>query len=555
MPVHRHLHAKRGSVYALSDELDAWMASRRLRPDEGEAMPEAEMSAAAEMSAVESGVTPVVASKARLWWVLAGVACAGLVLAAWLGFRHRATVMVQPKIHSLAVLPLRNLSGDPGQDYVADGMTEALIGRLANIRDLRVISHTSVMRFKNPQLSVPEIARTLGVDAIVEGSVTKEGERIRVTAQLIRGATDTHLWSETYDREMRDALTLQSQLAQTIAKKVEVTVTGEEHQRLAAARPVAPEVYESYLKGMYLLGRGNGKVELQQSVSDFEDAIHQDATFAPAYLGMAQANIWLGTVFAGAPPAETRPKVVSFARQALALDPDLAQAHIVLGTVLQEQWQWAEAEAEFKRALQLNPNGAEAHAGYAFWLSCEGRTNEAVDWMEGARALDPMAITGAKVGMILFHAHRYEEETRLLQSALALQPDDATTLMMLGFALLAHNQDAEAIPVLEKAIALSKGSPAATGILIRAYAHTGRRQDALRLLGELKARKNAGYVPTGAFVNAYLGLGDKEQAFYWLEQAYLEKSNILQFMKTHPFFDPIRSDPRFADLMRRVGLG
>ena len=171
--------------------------------------------------------------RTRLWFALAAVLCVCLAAAAWLVFRHRATVTAQPRIRSLAVLPLRNLSGDPAQEYLADGITEALIGRLSNIHDLRVTSHTSVMRFKNTQISIPEIARTLGVDAVVEGSVIKEGDRIRVTAQLIRGATDTHFWSETYDREMRDALTLESELAQSIAEKVEVTVTGEEHQRLS----------------------------------------------------------------------------------------------------------------------------------------------------------------------------------------------------------------------------------------------------------------------------------------------------------------------------------
>ena len=245
-PVHRHVHDKRGSVYALAEELDEWVQSRRLHVDEPEDEPEEKP---------EEEITPAVpidegamaAPRTRLWLVVAAVVCVCLLAAAWFVFRHRAMVTVEPRIRSLAVLPLRNLSGDPAQDYLADGITEAIIGRLAGIRDLHVISHTSVLRFKNPQTSIPEIARALGVDAVVEGSVEREGDRIRVTAQLIRGATDQHFWSETYDREMRDALNLESELAQSIAQKVEVTVTGEEHQRLSSARPVAPEVYESYL--------------------------------------------------------------------------------------------------------------------------------------------------------------------------------------------------------------------------------------------------------------------------------------------------------------------
>ena len=261
---------------------------------------------------------------------------------------------MESHIRSLAVLPLRNLSADPAQEYLADGITEAVIGRLANIRDLHVTSHTSVMRFKDSQLSIPEIARTLGVDAIVEGSVIKEGNRIRVTVQLIRAATDQHFWSETYDREMRDALPLESELALAITDKVAITVTGEEHRRLSSARPVAPEVYESYLRGRFALGQRN-RPAIEQSIRFFEDALNRDSTFAPADVGLADAYFWLGTVFAGAPPGVTRPRVTSYARQALALDPDIVEAHVLLANVLQEEWHWAEAEAEYSRAPRTEP--------------------------------------------------------------------------------------------------------------------------------------------------------------------------------------------------------
>jgi len=549
MPVHRHLHDKRGSVYALPEELDAWIQSRNLRADEPEKKPEAETP-----PIHQSNHGAMAARRASLWLALAAGLGICLLAVAWLVFGHRApvaTVTVEPGIRSLAVLPLRNLSGDPAQEYLADGITEALIGRLSNIHDLRVISHTSVMRFKNPQVSIPEIARALGVDAIVEGSVIKEGDRIRVTAQLIRGTTDTHFWSETYDRQMRDALTLQSELAQSIAEKVAVTVTGQERQRLSAARPVAPEVYESYLKGGFALGQGS-KAGANQSIPYFEDALKRDPTFAPAYVGLAQAYTNLGTILSGVSPKATRPKVISFARKALALDPNLVEAHVALAFVLQEEWHWTEAETEYRRALELNPNNAKAYQWFALWLVCQGRTDEAVASAQRARALDPVAVGGSSVAWILFQAHRFDDSIRESRSALAVQPDNAGNLLGLGFALVANNQPADAIPVLEKAVSLSSGSPAATGVLIRAYAHARRRGDALRLLAELKRRRKAGYIPAGAFVNAYLGLGDNEQTFYWLEQAYKEQSNILQFLKTHPYFDPIRADPRFADLVRRV---
>ena len=551
MPVHRHVHDKRGSVYALTDELDGWIQRRRLPVDEPEEKPEAEMPPPTQV--VPSDLSTMAAPKTRPWFALAIIICICLAAAGtWLVFRHRATATVEPRIRSLAVLPLQNLSGDPAQEYLADGITEALIGRLASIHDLRVISHTSVIRFKNPQISVPEIARTLGVDAVVEGSVIREGDRIRVTAQLIRGATDTHFWSETYDRELRDALNLESELAQSIAQKVEVTVTGEEQQRLSSVRPVAPEVYESYLKGGFALGQ-RSKVGANQSIPYFEDALKRDPTFAPAYVGLAQAYTNLGTILSGVSPEATRPKVIGFARKALALDPNLVEAHVALAFVLQEEWQWTEAETEYRRALELNPNNAEAYQWFALWLVCQGRTDEAVASIQRARALDPIGVSGGSVAWILFQAHRYDDAIRESKSALAIQPDNAGDLTGLGFALIANNQPVDAIPGLEKAVSLS-GSPAAIGILIRAYAHAGRRDDALRLLAELKRRRKAGYIPAGAFVNAYLGLGDNEQAFYWLEQAYKEQSNILQFLKTHPYFDPIRNDPRFVDLVRRVGL-
>ena len=550
MPVHRHLHDKRGSVYAVPAELDAWRHSRGLQTNEFQ-------KSDSNPSSFEAADPSKTASIFRLWTPLALAASILVLAAGYMAFRHRPAnqTSAPAPIHSLAVLPLRNLSGDASQDYLADGFTEALIDRLAGIHDLRVISHTSVMRFKNPQLSVPEIAKILGVDAVVEGSVIRDGTHIRVTAQLIRGATDEHFWSETYDRELRDALALESELAQAIAEKVEVTVTGQEHQRLAAARPVAPEVYESYLKGRFVLEQGTGKAGIEESIGDFNAAIQQDPTFALAYLGLARAYTELGTVFGGSSPAETRPKVIAAAQKALGRDPELAEAHSVLANVLQEEWDWAGAEAEYKRALELAPNDAGAYAGYALWLSCEGRTDEAVTWIRRARELDPVAVTGASVSWILFQAHRYDEAVREARGALALQPDSAFSLLTLGFALNANHQPAEAIAVLERALALSKGSPAVAGVLIRAYALAGRRSDALRLLADLERRKSAGYVPSAAFVNAYLGLGDNEQAFAALEQAVQEKSNILQFVKTHPYFDPIRSDPRFRSLVHRVGLG
>ncbi len=519
---------------------------------------ESKLSSASEIIRSQASAPTVLATEkrfisTRLKVLLGGVAMLALFTFALVLYRSSAAKRAsQPAIKSLAVLPLKNLSGDPTQEYLADGMTEAIIGRLSRIHDLRVVSRTSVMRFKDTKLSVPEIARALRVDAIVEGSVIQEGSRIRVHARLIRGATDQHFWSEAYDRELRDVLGLQSEVAQSIARKVEVTVTGEEHARLTAARSVSPEVYENYLKGRFT--KGNSKAEIEERIAYFEEAIRKDATFAPAYVGLGDAYERLGLILVGASPSEVRPKVISAARKALELDPELAEAHVLLADVYQKRWQWSDAEGEYKQALKLKPNDAAAHLGLANWLLCQGRTEEALAWSRRARELDPLGPTGNSIGWILFHARRYDEAIQELRSALAVHPDDATAHWFLGFALIAKGQPDEAIPELEKTASIMHRSPGSIELLATAYAHAGRRTEALRLLNELKRRRQTSYVPAGAFINPYLGLGDYDEAFAWFERAYLEQSNILQFLRVHPFFDPVRDDPRFAELVRRVGL-
>jgi TolB-like protein/DNA-binding winged helix-turn-helix (wHTH) protein/Flp pilus assembly protein TadD len=535
------------SEQILASEPNGSFPTPRLR-----SMGEQQDRTAAKLPAAENG------HRHRIWlayrWLLLG-AVSLLVLAAATAYilaRSSSAHAKAPKITSLAVLPLKNLSGDRAQEYLADGMTEEMIGRLSMIRGLRVISRTSAMQFKDTRLSAPEIARKLGVDALVEGSVIRESNRIRIHAQLIRASTDEHFWSETYDRELGDALTLESEVAQSIAQRVEVTVTGEERARLISARPVSPEVYESYLQG--LVAKGNSRAEVEKRIAYFDEAIRKDPTFAPAYVGLADAYANLGTVFVGAPPSETRPRVLSAARKALELDPDLADAHVLLASMYVRQWKWAEAEDEYRRALDLNPNNAAAHDGFSDWLLCHGRMEEALAWARRARDLDPLGPAGHTIGWTLFNAHRYDEAIREFRNALAARPDDVVPLLPLGWALFYNHQVEDAIRVWEKAAAVTDRSPAILGNLIWAYARAGQRTDALRLLGELKKRQQTGYIPAGAFVSAYLGLGDNDEAFAWFERAYEEQSNILIYIKVFPPYDSLRGDPRFQDLVRRVGL-
>jgi TolB-like protein/tetratricopeptide (TPR) repeat protein len=537
LPVHRHLHNKLGSVYAYTTELDAWRGDRSPIP-------------ATEML----DVRPISEPARRLSYArtVAAVALAMAIGVVWLVRERTRIPAASAAIRSLAVLPLANFSGDPEQDYLSDGLTEALIAQLSTIRGLRVISRTSTMQFKGTRKAVPAIGKELNVDAVIEGSVLRSADKVRVTIQLIRAATDEHIWAGTYDRESRDILALQSDVTLGIAHHVEAAVAGAPSLAVVP-RTVAPEVYEAYLKGRFALQKGN-RAGLDEALRYFQTAINADGTFAPAYVGVAAVQSQLGTVFFGVPPADTRPKVVDATRKALELDPQLAEARVLLANALQRDWHWPEAETEYRQAIELSPSDAGAHAGLAFWLICQGRSEEALAWARRAQELDPLAFTSVDIGGILFFSRRYDEAIRELRRGLTLEPDDPSVLFSLGFPLTGAGQFDDAIRTLEKAASLSDRSPAVLGVLARAYAGGGRREEALQVVDELRRRAQKGYIPPAAFLNAYLGLGDTEQAFVWMERAAEERSNILQFLKVHPFFDSLRGDPRFAEYLRRANF-
>lgn len=543
LPVHRLHHHKLGSVYCYTKELDSWRDKRA--PEDATRPPDAR-----QVSEVIRG-----GPRARTAAALAALA---LVLAAGLIWLVRGRTNIQPAsasggVRSLAVLPLENFSGSSEQDYLADGMTEALIARLATIHGLRVISRTSAMQLKGAHKSVPAIGKELNVDAVIEGSVLRSGDKIRISVQLIRADTDEHLWSGTFDRELQDVLALQSDVTQGIARHIESAVTGAQRGSVVAPRTVAPDVYDAYLKGRFALHK-NTRAGLEEALLHFQAAVSSDGTFAPAYAGLASTYSALGLVFYGEPPGETRAKTVVAARKALELDPELAEARALLANVLQKDWHWGEAEAEYRRAIELSPSDAAAHGGLADWLLCQGRTEEALASARRAQELDPLAFNGVQVGWILFQARNYDEAIRELRIAVAVEPKDPMASWFLGFALIGARQFDEAIRTLERTASLSDRSSAVLGVLVHAYAGGGHRTEALRVLGELQRRRRRGYVPAAAFLNAYLGLGDREQAFAWMERAAQERSNILQFLKVHPFFDPLRGDPRFAEFLRRANF-
>jgi pentatricopeptide repeat protein len=552
MPVHRHLHDRMGSVYASRAQLDEWVRGRSLRA----AQEGSDNVSAPIVAQPQDAATSIRRSRWRPVLPLAAALVLALAIgASWLAHKRSSKQLASTTagIRSLVVLPLDNYSGNPDQDYLSDGMTEALIARLSTIQGLRVISRTSAMQLKGTHKSVPAIGKELNVDAVIEGSVLRAGDKIRVTVQLIRTDTDAHLWAGTYDRELQDVLALQSEVTHGIAGHVEAAVSGLPSSTSVAPRAVAPEVYENYLKGRYALNKDN-RAELDEALRYFEAAIAADPKFAPAYAGIAETYDELGTVYIGGRPNETRPQTILAARKALELDPDLTEAHVALAAVLERDWHWAEAETEYKRAIELSPSDASAHSGLAGWLLCQGRTEEALAQARRAQELDPLAVDNLQVGWILFQSRRYDEAIRELRTAATLTPDDPGALWYLGFALCGAEQFHEAIRALEKAASLTDRSPGVLGVLVRAYARGGRRTDALRVLDEMKARSQKAYVPPAAFLNAYLGLGDREEAFVWLGHAADERSDILQFLKVHPFFDPLRSDPRFAEYLRRANL-
>lgn len=459
----------------------------------------------------------------------------------------------QPAIKSLAVLPLKNLSGDASQDYLADGMTDALIGTLSRIHNLRVTSRTSVMRFKDTHLSVPEIARTLQVDAIVEGSVIRDGTRIRVHAQLIRAATDEHLWSEAYDRELRDVLSLQSDVAQSIARKVEVTVTGEEHARLSSARTVDPEAYEAYLKGRYYWNKRTAD-SMPKAALYFEQAISKDPGYGAAYSGLADCNsglAWHGFMS----PAEVLPKAYAAAQKAVEIDPHSAEAHASLALVLDHKWDWAGAEVEFKRALELNPQYANAHHWYGDYLSIQGRHDEALVEAKRALELDPLNLMiGTWVGLRYYLASRYDGAIEQSQNTVDLDPNFAAAHLILGESYVQQGKHKEGLDELQKAASLSGDSPLYMAQVGVSLALAGEKKEALRAIRELQDISGKRYVSPYGVAQIYAALNDKEQTYKWLETAYRDRAVWMSYLAVDPVFDSIRSEERFRDLLRRVGL-
>jgi TolB-like protein/DNA-binding winged helix-turn-helix (wHTH) protein/Tfp pilus assembly protein PilF len=496
--------------------------------------------------------TPKRMAWSRVWKAFGFVLlAASVVLVVW---ALRSRNQPPPVIRSLAVLPLDSLSADPSQDYFAEGMTDELITDLEQISALRVISRTSVMVYKGARKPLPKIARELNVDAVVEGTVSRSGNQVRITAQLIQASADKHLWAKSYQGDFRDALALQSQVARAIADEIRVTLTPHEQAALNNVSVVDPQAYEAYLKGRYFWNKRTAD-SLKTAKDYFNQAIAEDPSYAQAYSGLADTYALLGDwQYAVMSAKEALPKAKAAATKALELDNTLGEAYISLAFCLDGfDWDLQSADREFQQGIRLSPNYATAHHWYAWHLSLVGRYNEAIAEMRRAESLDPLSlIINADLAELLLIAHSYDQSIEQSRKTIAMDPNFALAHNQLGQAYLQKQMPIEAITELQKAVELSGGSPTCTANLARAYAASGRRNEAVRLLNDLKKRSNPGYSNAPEIAMIYAALGDRDQAMSWLERGYEERFNPGVFLR--PGFDPLHSDKRFQDLLHRSGL-
>jgi TolB-like protein/DNA-binding winged helix-turn-helix (wHTH) protein/Flp pilus assembly protein TadD len=504
---------------------------------------------------LQNSATPVTPPRPR-WLMPRAIVTLALVLSLGIlsAFLFRSRRHAPIPIRSLAVLPLENLSGDASQNYFSDGMTDQLITDLAQISALRVISRTSVMVYKGARKPLPQIARELHVDAVIEGTVLRAGDQVRITAQLIDASTDKHLWSQSYEGDLRDTLALQDRVAKEVAEQIQINLTPREQAVLKSVTVVNPEAYESYLKGRFFWSKRTAD-GLRVALAYFHQATEEEHNYAQAYSGLADTYALLGDwQWAVMTPAQAYPKAKAAALKAVELDKTLGEAHNSLAFVLDGfDWDLDSGGMEFRRAIELSPGYAPAHHWYAWHLGLLGRYDEAIAEMRKAESLDPLSlIIHADLAELLMIAHSYDESIGQSRKTLAMDPNFAMAHNQLGQAYLQKHMYGQAIAELQNAVQLSGGSPTCKANLARAYALSGRRSEAVELLSDLKLSAIPGYSHASEIAVVYASLGDKDQAMNWLEKGYAERFNPGVLIR--PGFDPLRSDPRFQSLVHRIGL-
>ncbi len=505
-----------------------------------------------------TGVAPVpltrTKSAAALALTLIAVVAIGVTLWPASLTSHQTTAATT--IRSIAVLPLDNRSGDPSQDYFVDGMTDELITDLAKISALRVISRTSVMRYKLTNKGLPEIARELNVDGIVEGSVLRSGQRVRITAQLLHAPTDKHLWAETYDRDLGDVLKLQSEVAQAIAQQVRVQLTPPQEAQFRSSRPVNPEAYEAYLRGRYYLSNQFTMAQpLNAARSYFEESIQKDPGFALAYSGLADSYAYLGFFRQLSPDGAYRPAKEAL-RKALELDDSIGEAHDTLGLLSWTyEWDWDAAEREFNRAIALAPSYSCAHEDRSIYLGFTGRRAEALAEIAKSSELDPGPSSAMAESETYYQLRDFAGLVEASRRGVVSHPNEWFEHYGLGVGYEGTGKRLEAISEYQKAVEMSGGDQDAVASLAHAYAVIGRRGEAKKILHDLERKSKSVYVSPYAIATIYAGLGEKDRAFEFLEKAYLVRClELSSSLKVDLRVDNLRSDLRFQKLLRRIGL-
>jgi TolB-like protein/DNA-binding winged helix-turn-helix (wHTH) protein len=488
-------------------------------------------------------------------WIALVAACLLSALGYWTW--HRAVMRARPSSERavLAVLPFDNLSHDPDQEFFSDGLTEEMIAQLGklNPKRLNVIARGSVARYKSSSLAANQIGRELGADYLLQGSVRHASGRVRITVQLIQARDQTDLWTESYDRELKDILALQDSVARTIANQIRITLTAEQQTRLASPRTVDPEAYEDYLKGRYYWNKRTAD-GLEKASTYFQRAITRDPTYGAAYSGLADCNsglAWHGF----SSPAHALPRAETAARKAIEIDPQSAEAHASLALVLHHRWDWQGAESEFKRALELDPQYANAHHWYGDYLSVKGQHDEALLEAREALKLDPLNLMiSTWVALRYYVAQKYDLAVEQSRSTVELDRSFAAAHLLLGEAYRQTGRHEEALAELETAAKLSGENPLYRAQVAVAHALAGQRTEALRIITQLQKTSTKRYVSPYGLAQVYAALNDKEQTFRWLQTAYDDRAVWMSYLAVDPVFDRYRSDPRFQDLLRRLRL-
>ena len=485
----------------------------------------------------------------------AGLVAALLALGTFLPAKWRRAVpgLGVPQITRLAVLPMANLSGDATQDYFTDGMTDILIADLGQIRSLRVISRTSAMQLKGVQKPLPAIAKQLGVDAVITGSVMKSGDRVRITAALVDGSSDVQLWTRTYQRDLTDVLALQGEVAEAIAGEVQARMTPSEVGRLTRTHTIVPAALEAYLQGRYYYEQYH-ETALVKSIEYYEEAVRLDPGYAAPYAGLASA--WIGLHYIGAQSFEVSvPKAREAAVKALSLDDSLADAHMALAGVYAHEWNWIDRDKEQKKALELSPGTASPHKYRATFLRHLGRFQESIDEAKRAIELDPLdLLANANLGDAYLSARRYDLAISQYRKVLDSHPNDSTVLNTLGLAYAYKHMYEQAVDAFQKQLVLDGDDPALSPDLAYVDVLTGKKDEARMIVNRLVNLAKTEQVQPAYIAIVYAALDERKEALNWLDEAYHQHSPAMAWLKTDPRFDTIRQEPRFQDVMRRVGL-